>query len=162
MAPWLSRALLRPVPYLFSERGGLFLCRLLSRRLKAELCTKVTDDFLELLLKGMELSFCLSKDYRKNIKGFAGRYLFRTADDKVAGAAIFSAGRMEVEKEVLDNWDVRITCKDSAALRAFMFSKNQDILDSVLANNVEVDGNMNYMYKFGFMVRELVHKLGLN
>jgi hypothetical protein len=134
----------------------------LSRRLKAELCTKVTDDFLELLLKGMELSFLLSRDYRRNIEGFAGRYLFRTADNKVAAAAIFKSGRMGVDKEVIDSWEVRITFRDSDALRAFMLSRDQDILDSVLANNVEVDGNMNYMYKFGFMVRELVHKLGIN
>jgi hypothetical protein len=47
-------------------------------------------------------------------------------------------------------------------LRAFLLSKNQDILDSVLANTVEVDGNLNYIYKFGFMVRDLIRRLGFD
>jgi hypothetical protein len=30
-----------------------------------------------------------------------------------------------------------------------------------LANEVAVDGNLNYIYKFGFMARDLVHRLGV-
>lgn len=162
MAFRLTRTLLRPIPYLFSERGGLLLTRLWLKGLRAELYGRVTDKFLELLLRGMELAFYLSKDYRKNIKGFEGRYLFRTADNLVAAAATFSDGDMKVYDEAIDNWDVRITFKDTAALRAFILSRDQDILDSILANDVEVDGNQNYIYKFGFMVRDLGRKLGVD
>ena len=42
-----------------------------------------------------------------------------------------------------------------------MFSRDQDILNSLLANDVEVDGNLNYVYKFGFMARDLGHRLGV-
>lgn len=134
-----------------------------SRRLKEELCGEVTDKFLELLLYGMDLAFCLSEGYRKNIEGFKGRYLFRTADGDVAVAATFKDGDMEVNEEPTDDydWNVRITFKDAAALRDFIFSKDQDILNSLLKNEVEIDGNVSYIYKFGFMARDLSRRLGV-
>lgn len=161
MAFMLKRALLRPIPYIFSDRVGCFITRLWSRKLRQELYGKVTDRFLELLLRGMDLAFYLSKGYRKNIKGFEGRYLFRTADNLVATTATYKDGDMQVHGESIDDWDVRITFKDAAALSAFIFSKDQDILDSILANDVEVDGNLNYIYKFGFMARDLGRRIGV-
>lgn len=157
----LKRILLRLIPYLFSERTGLFITKIYSKRLKEELSGKVTDKLLELLLSSMDLAFCLSKGYRRNIKDFEGRYLFRTTDNLVAATATFKDGDMEVHEEAIDDWDVRITFKDAATLRAFIFSRDQDILDSLIANDVEVDGNPNYVYKFGFMARDLGRKLGV-
>ena len=161
MTSTLRRNLLRSIPYLFSDIVGVYITRLFSKGLKKELCGKATDKFLELLLMGMDLAFCLSKGYRKNIKDFEGRYLFRTADKLVAAAATFKHGDMEVQKEAIDDWDVRVTFKDADALNAFIFSRDHDILDSILANDVEVDGNLNYIYKFGFMARDLGRRLGI-
>ncbi len=132
-----------------------------SDRLKKELLGDVTDEFLELLLKGMDLAFFLSRSYRNNIEGFKGRYLFRTADNRVAASAIFNDSDMKVRDNSIDNWDARVTFKDATALRRFIFSKDQDILNSLLANEVEVDGNLNYIYKFGFMARDLGRRLGV-
>ena len=157
----LKRILLRLIPYLFSERTGLFITKICSKGLREELSGKVTDKLLELLLSGMDLAFCLSKGYRRNIKDFEGRYLFRTTDNLVAATATFKDGDMEVHEEAIDDWDVRITFKDAATLGAFIFSRDQDILDSLIANDVEVDGNPNYVYKFGFMARDLGRKLGV-
>jgi hypothetical protein len=56
---------------------------------------------------------------------------------------------------------VAVTFKDPAALRRFLFSRDQDVLARILANEIAVDGNLNYVYKFGFMVRDLVHRLGV-
>lgn len=161
MVSRLKRILLRLIPYLFSDKVGHFIAKLWTKSLRRELYGKVTDKFLELLLRGMDLAFCLSKGYRKNVKGFEGRYLFRTADHLVAAAATFKDGDMEVHQEPIDDWNIRVTFKDAAALNAFIFSRDQDILDSLLANDVQVDGNLNYMYKFGFMARDLGHRLGV-
>jgi hypothetical protein len=161
MSTKLKRILLRPIPYLFSDAIGNFITRLFLRKLRKELVGKVTDTFLESLLSGMDLAFYLSKGYRKNIKDFEGRYLFRTADDVVAAAATFKHGDMKVHKEAIDDWNVMVTFKDADALNAFIFSRDQDILDSLLANDVEADGNLNYIYKFGFMARDLGHRLGI-
>jgi hypothetical protein len=162
MTSIFKRTLLRPIPFLFSERAGLFVTRLWSKSLREELYGKVTDKFLELLLHGMDLAFCLSRGYRKNIKDFKGRYNFRTADNTVVASATFRNGNMEIHDEAIDDWDTRVTFKDAPALMAFIFSKDQDILDSLLKNEVEVDGNLNYIYKFGFMARDLGHRLGVN
>lgn len=161
MASPLKRTLLIPIPYLFSDWVGSFIAKLWSRDLEKELHGQVTDGFLELLLSGMDLAFCLSKGYRKNIRRFKGRYVFRTADNLVAAAATFKDSNMHVHKESTDDWDVRVTFKDTAALSAFIFSRDQDIMDSLLANDVEVDGNLNYVYKFGFMARDLARRLGV-
>lgn len=132
-----------------------------SKKLRDEIYGEATDEFLELLLKGMDLAFFFSGSYRRNIAGFKGRYLFRTADNQVAASAIFNAGDMQVRESAIGDWDVRVTFKNAAAFRDFIFSKNQDILNSILANEVEVDGNLNYIYKFGFMARDLGKRLGV-
>ena len=156
-----KRALLRPIPYLFTDITGKFLIKRWSKNLTEQICGTVTDKFLELLLHGMDLAFCLSKGYRKNIKDFEARYVFRTHDDLVGATADFRDRDMSVDKNAQDGWNARVTFKDAAALRSFIFSKDQDILNSLLKNEVEVDGNLNYIYKFGFMARDLAHKLGV-
>lgn len=138
------------------------IASILQKRLLKELTDEATDKFLELLLEGMDLAFALSGDYRRNIDGFRGRYLFRTADGAVASSAIFDGGNMRVGHAGIEDWGVRITFRDAAGLRAFLFSRDQDILDSILRNDVEVDGNLNLVYKLGFMARELTRKLGIS
>ena len=156
-----KRALLRPIPYLFSDSTGRLLIKRWSKDLTKQIYGRVTDKFLELLLKGMDLAFYLSKGYRKNIKDFKARYVFRTHDQLVGATANFRDGDMSVHEGAQDDWDARITFKNAAALRSFIFSKDQDILNSLLKNEVEVDGNLNYIYKFGFMARDLAHNLGI-
>ena len=161
MASKLKRTVLFPICHLFPERAGISMVRFLSKSLISELYGRVTDKFLELLLRGMDLGFCLCEGYQENIKDFKGCYVFRTADNLVSASATFKDGHMKVHEEEMDDWDVRVTFKDAAALRAFILSRDQDILDSLLANDVETDGNLNYVYKFGFMVRDLAHRLGV-
>jgi hypothetical protein len=134
----------------------------MTRSLRKEMSGRMTNAFIKLLLRALDTIFLLYKDYRKkNIKDFKGRYLFRTADNVVSASATFKNGDMELPKQAIKNWDVRVTFKDSAALKDFIFSRDQDILDSLLKNEVEVDGNLNYVYKFGFMARDLGHRLGV-
>ncbi len=54
-----------------------------------------------------------------------------------------------------------MTFRNPVALRDFLFSKNQDVLQSLLKNEVTVEGNLNYLYKFGFMAKDLMRRLGL-
>ena len=161
MASMLKRSLLSPIHYLFPDLMSNITVKLFSKNLIQEIRDITTDKFLELLLRAMDLSFCLSRSYRKNIKNFKGRYLFRTADNVVAAAITFANANMKVYDKEIDKWNVRITFKDAPALQAFLFSKNQDILDSILKNEVEVDGNLNYINKFGFMARDLMRRFGV-
>jgi len=161
MASRIRRTFLNLIPSLFSERAGQWVLRRWSGRLINEMGGRLTDKFLEILLYGMDLGFSLSKDFRRNIENFRGQYVFRTADHLVATSATFGDGDMRVHTGLLEDWDARITFKDAPALRRFLFSKNQDILNSLLANEVAVEGNLNYIYKFGFLAKDLGRRLGV-
>ena len=162
MFSFLKRIALRPIPHLFSDRAGTAILRFVTRGLMKQLTGKLTDEFLGLLLRGMDLAFHLNKQYRKNIIDFNGRYLFKTGDGKVAASATFTRKNMKYHGDAIADWDIKVTFKDTKAFLVFLFSKDQDILNSLLANDVEVQGNLNLLYKFGFMVRDLVHRLRID
>lgn len=148
-------------------------------RLSALLLADVTDEFLDTLLLVMgeafvktgagDLIFPGLKKFRKNIDGFKGRYLFVSREEySLCAAAEFVDGRMRVLKDVskadraIENWDVIVKFRNSKALRDFLFSEDQDILNLMLTNDVEVEGNLNYIFKFGFMSRDLLHRTGID
>ncbi len=136
--------------------------RWISRKLVRQLEGAVTDEFVELLLDGMKLAFFFSGDYRQNLRGgFRGAYVFGTADGAVAVSATFRDGKMKVHGEAIQDWDVKITFENPQAVWSFLLSKDQDILNSILRDEVEVEGNLNYVYKLGFMARDLTRRLGI-
>jgi hypothetical protein len=143
------------------ESRLLDLVRRKAQALKDELEGKLTDKFVAILFFSMEISFILLASYQRNLRGFRGSYVLCTADRRVAASAVFGNGKMLVKAEAVTSPNVTITFKDSAALRRFLFSKDQDILASLLANEVDVDGNLNYIYKLGFMARDLTRRLGI-
>ena len=161
MASKWRRTLLRTISYVPTDWVGTHILRQLNKSLKSEYYDQATDDFFELLLRGMDLAFLLSKDYRKNIKGFNGKYLFRTVSGSVKASAIFADGDMKVREDAIDDWDVMIQFKDAQALSRFLLSQDQDILNSLLKNEVEVHGNANYVYRYGFLVRDLGRRLSV-
>jgi hypothetical protein len=114
-----------------------------------------TDDTLKTLLKGMSLVFLLSSTYRKNIENFSGSYLFRSKDNAFSVAAVFNNGSMNIVDGPVDSPDITIIFKNPAALRNFIFSPKPDILNAILQQDVSVDGNLNYLYKFAYMANHL-------
>jgi hypothetical protein len=115
----------------------------------------VADGFLTILLEVMKLAFCLDHDYRKNIAGFSGRYLFRSVDHAICVGATFSGGEMHVEQDEVPDPDVTVVFKDGKALMGFLLSGNPDILGSMLRQEVTPEGNLNYLYKFAYLARRL-------
>ena len=164
MASVWRRFILRPVSNMFNG-ADVFFTKLRAWGLKKQVLGTATDKFIELLLMSMDLSFYLFKDdkYQKHLQGFEGRYFFRSADEEetIAASAIFENANMKVGFEAIDDWDVMVTFKDGEALRNFIFSEKQDIFDSISNNAVEVDGNLNHIFKFGFMVQDLTRRLGI-
>jgi len=157
----LRRIYWRLLAWVRPESRLLDLVRRKAQALKDELEGKLTDKFVAILFFSMEISFILLASYQRNLRGFRGSYVLCTADRRVAASAVFGNGKMLVKAEAVASPNVTITFKDSAALRRFLFSKDQDILASLLANEVDVDGNLNYIYKLGFMARDLTRRLGI-
>ncbi len=114
------------------------------------------EDFLELLLKSMSLVFELNlKDFRKNIEGFTGRYLFASKDKGITVSVVFDKGKMKVYEATIDGADIIITFRNDKALMDYIFSPKPDILGSMLRQDVMLNGNLNYLYKFAFMAQHL-------
>jgi len=113
------------------------------------------EEFLELLLKAMGLVFLIDKDFRRNIENFNGRYLFCSKDRSITVAAIFEDGKLKVCEEAIENTNMTVTFKNAKALMGFLLSPKPDILGSMLRQDVAVDGNLNYLYKFAFMAKRL-------
>jgi hypothetical protein len=152
---------LQALSIVFSDSLAKRTAKLLSRRFLEQVRTSATDEFLELLLRSMDLAFLLSRSYRmSHLRDFSAKYVFTTADSSVGATARFNRGAMHVDDAPAEDWTVRVRFTDGAALRRFLFAEDQDILDSLLANEVELTGNINYVYKFGFMARDLQRRLG--
>jgi hypothetical protein len=157
----INRTALALVSPVLPEKINNYLLEKLSKRLKAELCDKLTDDFLKFLLEAMEVAFILSGDYRENICDFQSTLVFDTANQGVAGTALFKHGKMTVDDRAIVPSDVQVTFTNAKALWSFLLSENQDVLNSILENTVEVEGNLNYLYRFGFLAKELTRRIGI-
>lgn len=134
----------------------------IARPLREQLLDDVTDEFLEILLHAMSLAFAISGDYRANIKDFTGTLVFRTRVGDVGATVVFKDGHMEVHDDASTNYDCCIAFADARALWSSLLAENQDILDSVVSNTVDADGNLNYLYRFGYLARELTRRLELS
>ncbi len=119
------------------------------------LSSEFAENFLELLLSLMSVVFLVDRDFRKNIERFTGRYQFRSKDGRITVAALFANDRLEVRREEIDDPDITIQFKDGKALMGYLLTPKPDILGSMLRQEVSLDGNLNYLYKFAFMAKRL-------
>ena len=117
--------------------------------------SEVAEEFLQTLLTLMQIVFAVNYDYRGNIKNFEGRYQFCSKDGEVTIAAVFHNGRMDVMEKKINRPDITITFRDGKTLLNFIISPRQDILGSMLRHDVVTEGNLNYLYKFGYMAKQL-------
>lgn len=158
----LKKWILKVLSYLFSRRVSTWLARIFSRKWVDALQGKATDLFAEGLFRGLEVAAYLCRDFRnENLRNFRARYVVVSDDGKVSVTADFDDGNVDVSTEALEDWTVRIRFKDAAAFRSFLLSDDQDVLNSILEDAVEVDGNLNYVYKLGYMAKDLELRLGL-
>ena len=117
--------------------------------------SEIAEEFLELLLKLMSMVFFLDKDFKKNIENFNGRYLFKSRDNKITVAAVFRDNRMKVYEKAINRTNITVTFRNAKALMDYLLSPKPDILGSILRQDVTIDGNLNYLYKFAYMAKHL-------
>ena len=119
------------------------------------LASEFAEDFLQLLLGLMSAALMFNRDFRKNIERFNGRYQFKSRDGRITVAALFGNNRLDVRKEEIPDPDLTIFFKDGKALMGYLLTPKPDILGSILRQEVSIDGNLNYLYKFAFMAKRL-------
>ncbi len=117
--------------------------------------SELAEEFLQTLLTLMKVAFIVNHDYRRNIDTFNGRYQFCSEDGEVTIGVIFGNGRMKVVEDSIDAPHITVTFRDGRTLLNFIISPRQDILGSMLKHDVRTEGNLNYLYKFGFMAKQL-------
>ncbi len=143
----------------------------------------LADLSLDGLLTLMDMAIYLSRlthfkgDYYRNLEYvdyvnnqkihyFNCRYLFEAKDGARCGA-VFAGGDMKVFRQGISKWDVKIAFKDDAALLKYLLKGitfhgiKIDAEQALLDNEVQVYGNVNYLFKFGHMTKDLLDRFGL-
>jgi hypothetical protein len=144
-----------------------------------DLSSDVADWVLDQLLTAMKLALEGSRKplvlrvlprlegYHKNLRPdddkppFEAVYLFVSRDGGIQVSAVFLDGRMEVLSDASPNWDIKIVFKDVQGFWRLIFSGGNGVLESIYVNDVEIYGNVNFLFKFAFMARDLAGRLGL-
>jgi pyruvate-formate lyase len=152
------------------EKGSNFITETVLKNLADHLKEILADNMLESLLAAMQLAFKLSKrglfknyldGYWDHIKDFEATYLFEARDGAEA-AVVFKQERMEIKKDGSDEWDLRVVFDtDDDLVRFLMKGAKVNIMELVLGNKVEAFGNLNYLFKFAHMSRDLAKRFGL-
>jgi len=117
--------------------------------------SEFAEDFLKILLELMGVVLFMDSDYRKNIIGFKGRYQFRSSDGAITVAAVFDNDALDVSEKVIEKPNISVTFKDGKALMNYLFSPKPDVLGSMLRQEVRLEGNLNYLYRFAFLAKRL-------
>ena len=116
----------------------------------------MAKEILLFLLNLMSFAYLLDlKGFRANIEGFRGKYVFRIAEGDLTVSAVFDNGRMKVREKPIDNPNITVNFKNGKTLTDYIFSPKQNILGSILKQDVTIDGNLNYLYKFAYMATRL-------
>lgn len=119
------------------------------------IASNVAEDFLQTLLTIMAFIFAFDSDYRKNIKKFDGRYQFNDVEGGITVSAVFKDGYMRVYEKNISDPHITVTFRNGRVLLNFLFSPQQDILGAMLRHDVQTNGNLNYLYRFGFLAKQL-------
>ena len=126
------------------------------KRVVKAIMSEMTETFLEFLLWGMKLYLIIDQDYRRNINDFHGMLRFRDRAGRVDVLVKFAHGKMTTSEDPAPVADVTISFKDERSLRDFIIAPKKDVLNSLLHNEINISGNFNYLYKFGFMANHLL------
>lgn len=104
--------------------------------------------------------FIINGGFRRNIYNFDGKYQFCSQQDGVDVLLKFADLDMDWEETLSTDVDVTVKFKDGPALTNFLisyvFNSDRDVLRSLTENEIRVHGNLNYLYKFLFMVNHLL------
>jgi hypothetical protein len=165
--PKRRHGLLLLVPHFVPAKLGAGVAKHLPRTVGESVENMWTEWFLKLFLWAFGLSFRLFPDLRKNIEDFEGTYVFKTRNGSVRESAIFKSGAnggplMTRKDEPVPDPNVTIVFKNADVLKRYLFSlADQEILQLILENDVQLDGNWNYVCKLLYMIRALRSTVGL-
>ncbi|MCP3940937.1 MAG: hypothetical protein GY710_05580 [Desulfobacteraceae bacterium] len=142
----------------------------LKTELETNAAGEVLDKVLYGLLEAMALLFVINREYRKNIKDFKASYVIRSEDGKIDVTAVFKKislpftqiDGMDVKDTAIANPTTTVTFKDGKAMADFLLSGNPDVIEGLLDNQLSVSGNLNYLFKFIYLLWLIPEILGIS
>lgn len=130
----------------------------LANRLGAEF----SEEVLKLVLRGMALAYMVWPEFRKNLHGFEMQYQFATDLDPSFNVAVICRHRwIGVREKWLSPPYVRIDFRDYRAVIDLLSNSKVDLVNEMLNQRLRVTGNLNYVFKLGYMVHHLLKALGI-
>jgi len=155
--PYVAPQTATVVPDLFSQTEKIFSVLKEQREKVHEFLSSLEqgEHFIHTLLMPMQKILADHMEYHRNIADFTGRYQFCSKDGAVNIAVIFQNGVMKLKKKKIDDPDITITFRDVETLLKFILSPRQDILGAMLRHDIVTEGNLNYLYKLGYMGKQL-------
>lgn len=138
---------------------SLLVKNALEKKLLDSIEGKITENVIDILLRLMGIIFAVDKNYRKNIIGFNATYVFTDKSNNFYSAAVFNNGRLKVSDKKISDPTFTLIFRDNQSLVKLLFSGAPDILNAMLNQEVDFEGNVNYINKFAYMALHLVLEL---
>jgi len=69
---------------------------------------------------------------------------------------------MEVKDFIVENPTTTVIFKDGKAMADFLLAGNPDVIEGMLNNQLSVSGNLNYLFKFVYLLWLIPELLGIN
>jgi len=144
-----------------AQRAGslraLGLQKLAGPELAEYIETGFRDKALGHMLRLMALALTLRPDLQRDLCDFSARYLFALQDRDVVAHVVFEGGVMRVY-DAAGAADVSVTFRDlEACFNVLLSAPDADVMQALLSQDVAVDGNLNYLYRFACMAGRLRH-----
>ncbi len=117
---------------------------------------RITENVMSIVLDLMSVLLVLDKGYRRNINGFEAVYVFTDQQGDFYVAAQFHNGRLSVHNKKVKEPTFTLRFRDNEALIKMFFSGAPDILNAMLNQQVDFEGNVNYINKFAYMALHIL------
>ncbi len=126
---------------------------------------ETAETIMETLLLLMKTRFLIDpifigSDYLHNLDNFDVRYQFRSKSGDISVLVEFYQGQMNWKESLSQDVIATLEFKDGQALVNYLINyvilQNRDFLQSILNNEIQVSGNLNYLYKFLFMANHML------
>jgi len=135
--------------------------RLARKKFVNQVKEEVTEEFLEILLQFLRFCSYLDEYLRQSIGTSKWKIELRSEDKDIRVLAEFENGHvkpreLEPNEQVVPPANASVVFKNPEAVKNFLLPPGglqgrRDVLRSYLNNEIRLEGNLNYIYRFGFL-----------
>jgi hypothetical protein len=129
------------------------------KKLSGSYISTNAPNVLQTLLEFVCLAYTSGSELRKHIKNIHAKYRFGFGnDDRQISLEIKNSGMRVFPGNVLLP-DISIQFRDGEVMKRVFMAGKADILDAILKQDVVVDGNLTYLFKFIYLLNHLQNRL---